>query len=326
MLSPDTVNSITCDGLFAAGAANNTHVDDAYLLQDVNGSWQRASNSVGAVGSCETRRVMGADGRDLGRIFDEIPGLYDRVRPGYPDALFADLVAITGIDHTSTVLEVGCGTGQATRSLAAIGCSVTAVEPGIETAKVAADRLGAFSNVKIEVSSFEDWDDHGRHFDALVAASSWHWVDPTVGWPRAHRVVNPNGWMALLGHVVIRPPHGVEVYAETADLHDQFSPDNPDWGNPPSEDEVRATSYGWGPDLDPGDLFGPTIVRWHPTTQWFDGDGFADLLRSLSTYRRLHPDVRERLLAAIAARIKTDMGDWVSRQYLSVLRVGQPAR
>lgn len=46
VLSPDIVNSITCDGIFAAGAANNTHVDYAYLLQDVNGSWQRASNSV----------------------------------------------------------------------------------------------------------------------------------------------------------------------------------------------------------------------------------------------------------------------------------------
>jgi hypothetical protein len=72
-------------------------------------------------------------------------------------------------------------------------------------------------------------------------------------------------------------------------------------------------------------LFGPTIVRWYPTVQWFDGDGFADLLRSTSLYRALDPDVREPLLDAVAERIRTRMGDRVSRRYLSVLRVGQRA-
>ena len=63
--------------------------------------------------------MASADRRDLGRVFNEVPELYDRVRPTYPDELFADLVAITGMDGHSSVLEVGCGTGQATRSLAA---------------------------------------------------------------------------------------------------------------------------------------------------------------------------------------------------------------
>jgi tRNA G46 methylase TrmB len=49
-------------------------------------------------------------------VFNEVPELYDRVRPAYPDELFADLVAITGMDRQSSVLEVGCGTGQAIRS------------------------------------------------------------------------------------------------------------------------------------------------------------------------------------------------------------------
>jgi ubiquinone/menaquinone biosynthesis C-methylase UbiE len=61
--------------------------------------------------------MAGASRGDLGQVFDEVPELYDRVRPAYPDELFADLVAITGMDERSSVLEVGCGTGQATRSL-----------------------------------------------------------------------------------------------------------------------------------------------------------------------------------------------------------------
>jgi SAM-dependent methyltransferase len=261
------------------------------------------------------------NGRDLGRVFNDVPELYDRVRPGYPDELFADLVAITGLTERSSVLEVGCGTGQATRSLAALGCSVTAVEPGAEMAALARQRIAA----TVETATFEEWDDRGRRFDALVAASSWHWVDPAIGWRRAHEVLRPGGWMALLGHVVVRRPGEPEVYAETADLHERFCPGNPGWGHPPLEDDVRATDKGWGLVDDPGSLFGPTIVRWYPTVQWFDGAGFADLLRSLSLYRSLDPDVREQLLVAIAERIRERMGDRASRRYLSVLRVGRRA-
>jgi SAM-dependent methyltransferase len=263
--------------------------------------------------------------RDLGRVFNEVPELYDRVRPGYPDELFAELAAITGMNEQSSLLEVGCGTGQATRSLAALGCSVTAIEPGEKIAALARQRLATFRNVTVETSTFEDWDDRGARFDVVVAASAWHWVDPSIGWQRAHDVLCAGGWMALLGNVVVRRMGEPEVYAETADLHERFSPGNPDWGHPPLEDDVLAADEGWGLVDDPGGLFGPTIVRWYPTVQWFNGDGFADLLRSTSVYRKLDPDVREPLLDAVAARIRTRMGDRAARRYLSVLRVGQRA-
>jgi len=269
--------------------------------------------------------MAGADRRELGGVFNEAPELYDRVRPRYPDAMFADLVTVTGLDQRSSVLEVGCGTGQATRSLAALGCIVTAIEPGAEMAALARQRIGTFSNVNVETSTFEDWDDRDRRFDVLVAASSWHWVDPSIGWRRAHDVLRPGGWMALLSNVVVSWPGEPEVYAETTDLHERFSPGNPGWGHPPLEDDVRTNDEGWGLVDDPGGLFCPAIVRWYPTVQWFNGDGFADLLRSTSLYRKLDPDVREPLLDAVAERIRTRMGDQASRRYLSVLRVGQRA-
>jgi SAM-dependent methyltransferase len=269
--------------------------------------------------------MAGQDRRQLGRVFNEVAELYDRVRPGYPDEMFADLVTITSMDERSSVLEVGCGTGQATRSLAALGCAVTAIEPGAEMAALARHRLGTFANVDVETSTFEEWEDRGRRFDVLIAASSWHWVDPSIGWRRAHDVLRPWGWMTLLGNVVVRRPGEPEVYAETADLHERFSPGNPGWGHPPLEDDVRTTDEGWGQVADPGGLFGPTIVRWYPTVQWFNGDGFADHLRSLSLYRRLDRDVREPLLDAVAERIRMRMDDRVSRRYLSALRVGQRA-
>ena len=267
--------------------------------------------------------MAGTDRRQLGRLFNEVPDIYDRSRPNYPDDLFRDLADITGITEQSSVLEVGCGTGQATRSLASLRCSVTAVELGADMAALARRRLAPFPNVEVEHSSFEEWDDRGRRFDLLVAAASWHWIDPSVGWRRAHEVLRAAGWMALLGNVVVRRLGEPEVYAETADLHERFAPGNPDWRDPPLEEEILATGEGWGSVSDPGALFGPTTVRWYPNMQWLDGEGFADLLRSTSLHRKLEPDVREPLLHAIAERIRTRMGDRAPRRYVAVLRVGQ---
>lgn len=261
-----------------------------------------------------------------GQLFDRVPELYDRVRPGYPAELFGDLVDISGLADGAPVLEVGCGTGQATRPLAERGCDVTAVEPGSGLAELARRRVAEFPNVDVEVSTFEAWNDRNRRFHLVVAASSWHWVDPAVGWPRVHEVLNPDGWMAILGNVVIARPDEPELYAETAHLHQRYVPDNPDWGHPPTEAEVRATSTGWGPpNEDAEGLFGPTVVRWYPMVQRFDGAGMADHLRSLSLYQRLGDSVREPLLDAIADHIRTRLNDKISRHYLSVLRIGQRA-
>lgn len=126
--------------------------------------------------------------------------------------------------------------------------------------------------------------------------------------------------MAVLGNVVVRRPGEPEVYAETADLHERFSPGNPQWGHPPLEDEARNNGSGWEPT---GELFGPPVVCWYPTVQWFDGEGYADLMRSTSLYRRLDPDIREPLLDAVAERIRTRTGDRVARRYLTVMSAGQ---
>ncbi|MFF5084617.1 class I SAM-dependent methyltransferase [Actinoplanes sp. NPDC000266] len=237
----------------------------------------------------------------LGLRFDEVAELYDRVRPGYPEELFADLATLTGLRPGAPVLEVGCGTGQATRSMAALGWTVTAVEPGPALAELARRRLAGFPNVTVEEAAFEDWPDRGRRFDVLVAASSWHWVDPEIGRRRAAALA---GHLALLDFTVVRRPGELEVYAETADLHEHFSPGNPSWGHPPLEERVLA---------EPG--------RWYPVVQWFDGQGFADLLRTQSLCRELDPAVREPLLDAVAERIRTRLGDRAPRRYLCSLRL-----
>ena len=85
----------------------------------------------------------------LSRTFDEDAELYDRARPGYPPELYDDLMDLVGAGPGSRVLEVGCGTGQATVPLAARGFRITAVEAGPNMAALARRNLAGAAAVEV---------------------------------------------------------------------------------------------------------------------------------------------------------------------------------
>jgi hypothetical protein len=84
--------------------------------------------------------------------------------------------------------------------------------------------LSTFPNVEVIQASFEDWEPGDRRFNALVAANCWHWVAPAVCWRKAHDVLDQEGWLVIMSHIVVREPGEPEVYAETADLHEAYAP------------------------------------------------------------------------------------------------------
>ncbi|MGF1568990.1 MAG: class I SAM-dependent methyltransferase [Nodosilinea sp.] len=93
-----------------------------------------------------------------GETFDETASLYDVARPSYPSSLVADVVEIAKLSNSSTILEIGTGTGKATVPFACQGYEIHGLEPGKNLAAIAAKNLQAFPAVTIETVTFEDWD------------------------------------------------------------------------------------------------------------------------------------------------------------------------
>ena len=129
----------------------------------------------------------------MAESFGSDAGRYDRTRPRYPDALVERIIAASpGPD----ILDVGCGTGIAARQFQAAGGKVLGVEPDARMAEFAR-RTG----VEVEVATFEAWDPAGRKFDAVIAGTAWHWVDPVAGAAKAAQVLRPGGRLAPFHHV-----------------------------------------------------------------------------------------------------------------------------
>ena len=62
---------------------------------------------------------------------------------------------------------------------------------------MAARNLEAFGDVRVVVEAFEDWDAEGRRFDLIYAATSWHWIDPKVGFAKAASLLKLDGRLAF---------------------------------------------------------------------------------------------------------------------------------
>lgn len=143
--------------------------------------------------------------RRLRTGFDRAPDEYQRTRPICPPRMFDDLVSLAGLRPGARVLEIGCGTGQATVPLAERGLAVTAVELGAGLAAIARRRLARFPACEVVTCSFENWQPRGSEFGAVIAVNSLHWIDPEVRYSKPSALLRPRGALVVAGLAWARP-------------------------------------------------------------------------------------------------------------------------
>lgn len=247
-----------------------------------------------------------------GLRFGEIAELYERRRPGYPDQLFTDVLAAAG--PPPTVLEVGAGTGKATRQLTAAGATVTAVEPDPAMATVLRATVDQVAVPVVLEGTFEALAETGTiaaDFGAVVAAQAWHWVDQRRGPRLARTLLRPHGLLAVFWNNPVDCPHYdalVDVYRRCAP-HMAPGMATAEWN---AEMEQRRQA------LAEADGFDPPMVTEYPWTGHYDPDGLAELVRTYSGHRLLEPSVLDHLTGEVAAMV-ADVGGTVELEYKAVL-------
>jgi SAM-dependent methyltransferase len=253
----------------------------------------------------------------LRATFNEDAELYDRVRPGYPAELFSDLAKLAGIGPGSRVLEIGCGTGQLTLSLAERGCAIVALDLGPSMAAVARRKLARHSSARVIVAAFEDWPLPPRPFDVVISATAFHWLDPAVRVGKAAKSLRPGGWLATIAthHIA----GGDErFFVEVQECYGRWDPSTPSGGvRLPAAADIPLDSE----EVDRSGLFGPAIFRRYEWEQTYSTAAYRDLLLSYSGHRALPADARQGLLDCIARLIDLRYGGKITKRYLTELRL-----
>jgi SAM-dependent methyltransferase len=229
--------------------------------------------------------------------FNAVADLYDAARPSYPDQLFDDVVEEARLARGARILEVGSGTGKATEGFARRGFAILAIEPGAQMIAAARKALGQFGNVSFVETTFEKWEPDGGPFGVVAAAQSWHWIDPTVSFAKAAKVLGPNGVLAVFGNVTMDLPEPFEsAFAEIYQRHiPGYVSHKPDRGLLPGGFVV--------PMFDASGVFGPVTHKAYPWRWKQTAKSYADYLSTLSHHRLMEAGAREAILADVAKAI-----------------------
>lgn len=162
------------------------------------------------------------DTSSLKHTFDEVAFLYNAVRPHYPGEQFSTLIDITQLDADATLLEIGAGTGQATKPLAKKGFQITAVELGHSLAQVAKSELDDYTNVQLLNTSFEEADFLPKTFDLVYAATSFHWIDPAIKYTKTHSLLRDKGYLAVIDTNHISDEDGDKFFIESQPIYERY--------------------------------------------------------------------------------------------------------
>ena len=251
--------------------------------------------------------------------FDEMANYYDRARPGYPAPAITEMIRQAALPDSGEVLEIGCGTGQLTRSLAERGCRITAIELGRNLARRAAENLSSFPDVRIVRADFETWDAAGETFDLVCSAQAFHWIDPSIGYTKVRALLRPNGRLALLWNLLSEQDAPMRraldrVYRERA----------PEIAARRDADSLSCRVERTLQAIKASGEFSPPSVFAYPWSTTYTADAYELLLRTFSDHAGLPPSTLEHLLRGVRETVAA-FGGTIDRPQVSMLFVTRPS-
>jgi SAM-dependent methyltransferase len=243
---------------------------------------------------------------------------YDQARPGYPGILLEALLSYCQPGPGDAALEIGAGTGQATRAVAAAGLQVTALEPDARLAAIA-ERNFAVANLaaKTVVTRFEDALLPASAYRLIYAATSWHWLDPETRLVRVEWAIRPGGTLAVLSTwprwraTALRADLDA-VYRESGAPVAAMGPLYE------GEPDAGALAREWRRDIEQSAVFGEPagkMVRW---TVSYPSRWYANLLGTYGDHISLEPAVRRRLLRGVEDVVDA-AGGMIELEYVTIL-------
>ncbi|WP_310416737.1 class I SAM-dependent methyltransferase [Chamaesiphon sp. OTE_8_metabat_110] len=250
------------------------------------------------------------------RWYGSVTQAYDKVRPKYAQAFLECAIEVAKIPANGQILEVGCGPGTATISLARLGFSVIALEPSLAACEVARQNVAAYPNIEIINTSFEEWEPVDREFDAIVAATSWHWVSPENKYQKAASMLKNTGVLVLLWNTTMMPP--LVIFEHLTEIFRQHLPAFAEYKD--RDREVQELNIFVDAAIDSG-LFSNLRTEVRVNEVNYAIDDYLQLLTTYSPCIALAPESRHELSESLRAVLAQNCGTQMQLSYQSVFQI-----
>lgn len=250
--------------------------------------------------------------------FDKVAEEYDRIRPKYPTEVFKDIIEYSNLKQDGNILEIGCGTGQATEGFVNLGyTNITAVELGEDLCKIAADKFKHYKNINILHSDFEGWkEETGQKFDLAISATAFHWIQQDIGYKKTAELLNESGSIGFFWthHV----PGIGEIFTEISEAYQKYAP-HLDYNN---SNQVEELIDGRIKSINTTGLFKDLVVKRYEWVDKYSSEDYIALFNTNSAHQVLDADIKDKLFNSIREIINKH-GDQILKPQFVVLYLAQ---
>lgn len=249
---------------------------------------------------------------DIRLSFNEAAEIYDKVRPSYPAELFDTLFAF--LPPRPEMVEVGPGTGQATKDLLARGALVHAIEIGPAMAAKLRSNLPT-DRLRVTIGDFETLDIPPASADAVFSATAYHWITPAARTDRPAAILRRGGLVAIVDLVQVDSPADRGFFAAAQPIYERYGQGHT--GPPaPTRDRVDPPMRS---ALEADGRFEQVAVQRYDWDQVYSASDYRKLMLSYSGTQMMDDDDRVGLLDDMEAFIRSDFGGEVTRPLVVTL-------
>lgn len=234
-------------------------------------------------------------------LFNEVVINYEKRRPNYGTGLFKDVIKYADINKDKSLIEVGCGTGQATEPFLKTKCKVTAVELGENLALYTREKYKVYDNLKIVQCAFEDYDCDDNKFDMLYSATAFHWIPDEIGYKKAYRILRSGGTIALFWNRPTPNDWNDPVHQKIQAVYRELLPQ---WSYKATRNEDRKSTYS--NIINKLEQYGFTDIEFklYHNTRKMTGVEYVELLNTYSDHIALEKSIQSRLFNGVRAAIE----------------------
>jgi SAM-dependent methyltransferase len=250
--------------------------------------------------------------------YSKVADAYDRARPRYPQELISCAFEVAQLEKDAIILEVGCGPGTATVSFARHGFSMVCLEPSQEACFLARQNCAPYPLVEIKNTSFEEWELETERFNAVLAATAWHWISPKIGYPKASAALQVNGSLILLWNTAPQPSY--EVYQALNEVYQTHAPSLARYEEKSTQEEKLRR---FGETVIDSGRFKDLVSEQLACEVTYSIDNYLMLLSTLSSYIVLDPEKRNSLFEGLREVLERNCGGSIHVSYLSAFHIAQ---
>ena len=243
---------------------------------------------------------------------------YNKTRPRYPKQLIDRAVELAKLTPNAKILELGCGPGIATVEFAKLGFSMVSLEPSPEACELARENCAQYPNVEIQNTTFEEWELGTNKFDAVIAATSFHWISPEIRCSKSAQALKDNGVLVLLSNKEPQPNY--EIYQLLDEVYQKQAP-SITWHENPETQEKTIREFGER-TID-SSYFQSLFYEYLSCEVNYSIDDYLAMLSTLSPFIALESQQRSSLFAALKEILEQNCERGIQSSYISAFHIAR---